>query len=90
MSNPFILETVNVVDNAFSADSRNKEGKRVVTFDSVRTIQLYLFPAHMIQIEAVVDSIGGVERGVILMSSGLRYITARGAAAICAEMAKLA
>ena len=89
MANPYILETVNVVDNAFTADSRNKEGKRVVTFDAQRTIQLYLFPAHIIQIEAVLDSIGGVERSVILMSSGLRYITARGASAICGEMGKL-
>ena len=89
MANPFICETVNVVDNNFSADSRNKDGKRVVTFDSNRTIQVYLFPAHIVQIEAVVDSIAAVERGVILMSSGQRYITGRGAAAICAEMGKL-
>lgn len=90
MANAFICETVNVVDNKFSADSRDKNGKRVVMFDAVRTIQVYLFPAHIIQIEAVVDSKDGVERGIISMSSGLRYITARAASAICGDMGKLA
>lgn len=89
MANPYIFETVNVVDNNFSADSRNKDGKRVVTFDAYRTIQVYLFPAHIVQIEAVLDSKDAVERGVILMSSGMRYITGRGAGAICAELGKL-
>ena len=89
MANAFICETVNVVDNKFSADSRDKDGKRVVMFDAVRTIEVYLFPPHIIQIEAVKDSKDGIERGIISMSSGLRYITERGAAAICATMAKL-
>ncbi|MEO8103838.1 MAG: hypothetical protein ABI790_15050 [Betaproteobacteria bacterium] len=89
MANAYICETVNSVENNFAADSRDKTGKRVVMFDSARTQQIYLFPAHIVQIEAVVDSRDGVERSVISMSSGLRYITARGAAAICGDMAKL-
>ena len=89
MANAYICETVNVVDNKFSADSRDKDGKRVVMFDAVRTIEVYLFPPHIIQIEAVKDSKDGIERGIISMSSGLRYITERGAAAICMAMSKL-
>jgi hypothetical protein len=90
MGNASILEAVNIVDNAFTADSRNKEGKRVVTFDAPRALQLHLFAAHILQIEAVSDSVGAVERGVITMSSGIRYISARGAATICADIGKLA
>ena len=90
MANPYICETVNVVENNFSADSRNKDGKRVVTFDTKRTLQLFLFTPHILQIEAVVDSFDATERGVISMSSGQRYITSRGAGAICSDMAKLA
>jgi hypothetical protein len=90
MANPYICESVNIVDNNFSADSRNKAGKRVVSFDNTRSLQLYLFTSHVLQIEAVVDSLDAAERGVITMSSGLRYITSRGAGVICTEMAKLA
>jgi hypothetical protein len=90
MANSYVCETVNVVDNNFSADSRDKNGRRVVMFDEKRTMEVFLFPPHILQIEAVVDSDGGVDRGVISMSSGLRYITARGAAVICRDIAKLA
>ena len=90
MANAFIRETVNVVDNKFSADSRDKNGKRVVTYDASRTIDVFLFPAHIIQIEAVVDAKDGVERGIISITSGARYITARSAAVICGDMGKLA
>ena len=89
MAYPCICEIVNIVDNNFSADSRNKDGQRVVMFDAKRTQQLYIFPAHILQIEAVVDSADATERGVISMSSGLRYLTARGAKAICSDLAKL-
>ncbi len=89
MSHASICETVNVIDNNFSADSRDKDGRRVVMFDSRRTIQVHLFPAHIIQIEAVVDSKDAVARGVVSMSSGLRYITERGAAVVCGDIAKM-
>ena len=90
MANPFICESVNIVDNNFTADSRNKEGKRVVSFDSTRALQLYLFTSHILQIEAVIDTAGAADRGVITMSSGVRYISSRGAGAISTDMAKLA
>jgi hypothetical protein len=48
---------------------------------------LYLFTAHILQIEAAVDAATAVVRGVITMSSGLRYISARGARLICGDMA---
>ncbi len=89
MANAFTREIVNIVDNKFAADSRDKNGKRVVMFDAERTIEVYLYPAHIIQIEAVVDTKDGTERGIISMSSGLRYITARSAALICSDMSKL-
>jgi hypothetical protein len=89
MAYAFISETVNIVDNNFSADSRDKDGKRVVMFDNRRTLQIYLSPAHILQIESVVDSKDAVERGVISMTSGIRYITARAAATICGDIAKM-
>ncbi len=89
MADPYICELVNIVDNNFSADSRNKDGKRVVSYDARRSQELYLFTAHILQIEAAVDATTAVDRGVITMSSGLRYISARGAKQICSDMAKL-
>ena len=89
VANAYTCEIVNVVDNKFAADSRDKDGKRVVMFDSLRTIEVYLFPAHIIQIESVKDTKDGTARGIISMSSGLRYITERSAALICSDMAKL-
>lgn len=89
MANAYTCEIVNVVDNKFAADSRDKDGKRVVMFDAQRTIEVYLFPAHIIQIEAVKDSKDGTDRGIISMSSGLRYITQRSAALICSDLGKL-
>ncbi|HEX4859255.1 MAG TPA: hypothetical protein VFV17_09560 [Usitatibacteraceae bacterium] len=90
MAGIYICESVNIVDNNFTADSRNKDGKRVVMFDARRALELYLFTSHILQIEAVVDSSNAAERGVMTMSSGIRYITARGAAAICGDLAKQA
>ena len=90
MSNAFICETVNIVDNNFSADSRDKDGKRVVMFDHKRTQQLYLSLAHIVQIESCVDTKDASERGVITMISGIRYISARAASVICGDVSKLA
>ncbi len=87
MSNAYVCETVNSVDNAFAADSRDKDGGRVVTYDPRRTLSVYFFAPHIVQIEAVKDAKDGTERAVITVSSGLRYITARGAAAICKDLA---
>lgn len=90
MANTYICETVNPVDNNFAADSRNKDGTRVVMFDARQSLKVYLSPAHIVQIEAVVDSKDATERSVISMTSGIRYIGARGAAIICSEIGKFA
>jgi hypothetical protein len=90
MSDGYIVESVNPVENNFSADSRDKDGMRVVMFDAKRALTVYLFTAHIIQIEAVKDSKTDEERGIITLSSGLRYVTKRAALAICAGMPKLA
>ncbi len=90
MRDGYIVESVNPVENNFSADSRDKDGMRVVMFDARRALTVYLFTAHIIQIEAVKDSKTDEERGIITLSSGLRYVTKRAALAICAGMPKLA
>jgi hypothetical protein len=88
MASLSICESVNVIDNNFSADSRDKDGHRVVTFDKRRAISLHFLCAHIVQIEAVADSKDAIMRGIIMMSSGMRYISERGAATICEELAK--
>lgn len=88
MSAKFILEEVAIVENDFSADSRDKDGKRVVMYESRRSIQLHLAISHILQIEAVSDVKAGEGRCVLTMSSGLRYVTRRNAPDICAAIAK--
>lgn len=88
MASLSICESVNVIDNNFSADSRDKDGNRVVTYDKKRAIRLNFLCAHIVQIETVVDSKEAVARGIIMMSSSIRYITERGAAVICEDLAK--
>ena len=68
---------MNIVDNNFTADSRNKEGKRVVSFDSPRALQPLSFTSHILQIEAVIDTAGAADRGVITMSSATSARAAR-------------
>ena len=55
----FILEDVAIVENDFSADSRDKGGMRVVTYDTRRCIKLQLAIEHIVQIEVVKDSKAG-------------------------------
>lgn len=88
MANAYLFETVNVIDNNFSADSRDKDGKRVVSFDHKRTLGLHLSSAHIMQVEAVIDAKTGQDRGIISLSTGVRYISGRSAAEVCAELAK--
>ena len=84
----FILEDVAIVENDFSADSRDKDGLRVVTYESRRSIQLHLSVDHIVQIEAVKDSKQGDARSIVTLSSGLRYITKRSASDVCASITK--
>ncbi len=88
MANAYICENVNMVENEFSADSRDKDGRRVVVFDAKQALKIYLAKAHIIQIEEVVDRKDAVERSVISMSSGKRFVAARSAAVICNEISK--
>ena len=90
MAGRYILEDVTSVDNNFSADSRDKDGLRVVTYEPRRSIKLHLAIDHIVQIEVVRDSKAGEERSIVMLTSGQRYITRRGAQDLCAEIAKAA
>ncbi len=82
----YIYESVNSVENNFSADSRDKDGHRVVTFDKKRMLNVFLFHAYIVQIESAKDAKSGEERAIITLVSGLRYVTQRGALEICNEI----
>jgi hypothetical protein len=86
----FILEDVAIVENDFSADSRNKEGIRVVTYESRRCIKLQLAIDHIVQIEVVKDSKAGEDRSIVTLTSGVRYVTRRSAQELCAAIASAA
>jgi len=88
MTTRYILEDVAIVENDFSADSRDKDGMRVVTFESRRAIQLHLAIDHIVQIEVVKDSKAGEGRSIVTLSSGSRYVTRRSAQEVCAAVAK--
>ena len=84
----YILEDVTLVENDFSADSRDKGGLRVVSYDPRRSIKLHLSIAHIVQIEVVNDAKLAEARSVITLSSGQRYVTRRSAADLCATIEK--
>ena len=88
MPTKFILEDVAIVENDFSADSRDKEGLRVVTFDSRRCIKLQLAIDHIVQIEVVKDSKAGEGRSIVTLTSGHRYVTRRSAQELCTAIDK--
>jgi hypothetical protein len=82
----YIQEDVAMVENDFSADSRDKEGLRVVTYEARRSIKLHLAIAHIVQIEEVKDSKGGTGRAIVTLTSGHRYVTRRSAPELCAAI----
>ena len=88
MATKFILEEVAIVENDFSADSRDKEGFRVVTYDSRKGIKLHLAIDHIVQIEVVKDSKVDEGRSIVTLTSGHRYVTRRSAQDLCAAIAK--
>ena len=88
MPTKFILEDVAIVENDFSADSRDKDGMRVVTYDSRRSIRLQLAIDHIVQIEVVKDSKAGEGRSIVTLSSGVRYVTRRSAQELCTAIEK--
>jgi hypothetical protein len=88
MSTKFILEDVVVIDNNFSADSRDKDGLRVVTYEARRAIKLHLAIDHIVHIEVVKDSKQGESRSIVSLTSDQRYITRRSAQEVCAAIEK--
>ena len=86
MTTRYVLEDVSVVENDFSADSRDKNGLRIVSFDMRRSIRLHIAIDHIVQIEAVKDAKLDEVRSIVTMTSGHRYITRRGAEELCAAI----
>ena len=89
MPTGYIIEDVAIVENDFSADSRDKDGVRIVSYEPKKAIKLHLAVAHIVQIEAVKDSKSDEARAIITLTSGHRYITKRGAQQLCDQIAKL-
>ena len=83
MATRYILEDVSIVDNDFSADSRDKDGVRVVTYDGRRGIKLHIAIDHIVHIEVVKDAKLDQGRAIVTMSSGHRYVTRRSAQELC-------
>ena len=90
MTSKYILEDVALIENDFSADSRNKDGMRVVTYDARRCISMHLAIAHIVQIEVVKDSKHDEERSIVTLTNGNRYITRRSAPDLCAAIEEAA
>ncbi len=88
MATRYILEDVALVENDFSADSRNTDGARVVSYDSRRSIKLHLAIDHIVQIEVVKDAKLDQGRSIVTLSSGHRYVTRRSAQELCAAIDK--
>jgi hypothetical protein len=88
MTTKYILEDVAIVENDFSADSRDKAGVRIVSYDSRRSIKLHLAIDHIVQIEVVKDAKLEDGRSIVTLSSGHRYVTRRSAQELCAAIEK--
>jgi hypothetical protein len=86
MTSRYILEEVAIVENDFSTDSRDKEGVRIVTYDTRRAIKLHLAIDHIVQIEVVKDAKLDEGRSIVTLSSGHRYVTRRSAPDLCAAI----
>lgn len=88
MPGKFILEEVTIVENDFSADSRDKDGLRVVMYENRRTIRLHLAIDHILHIEVVKDTKAGEARSIVSLTNGQRYVTKRSAQDVCAAIDK--
>ena len=88
MATKYILEDVALVENDFSADSRDTGGLRVVSFDARRSIKLHLAIDHIVQIEVVKDAKLDDGRSIVTLSSGHRYVTRRSAQELCSAIEK--
>jgi hypothetical protein len=90
MTSKYILEDVALIENDFSADSRNKDGMRVVTYEARRCISMHLAIDHIVQIEVVKDSRHDEERSIVTLTNGNRYVTRRSAHDLCAAIEEAA
>ena len=88
MATKYILEDVAIVENDFSADSRDKDGVRIVSYEQRRSIKLHLAIDHIVQIEVVKDAKLDDGRSIVTLSSGHRYVTRRSAQELCAAIEK--
>ena len=86
MTSRYILEDVSLVENNFSADSRNKDGIRIVSYETRRSIKVHLAIEHIVEIEVVSDAKGDEPRSIVTLMNGHRYITRRSASALCAAI----
>jgi hypothetical protein len=85
MSSRYILEDVALVENDFSADSRNKDGMRLVSYEARRSVIMHLAIDHIVQIEVVSDK-NDTERSIVTLTNGNRYVTKRSASDLCAAI----
>ena len=83
MTSRYILEDVALVENNFSADSRNKDGVRIVSYESRRSIKVHLAIEHIVEIEVVKDAKGDEDRSIVTLMNGHRYVTKRSARELC-------
>ena len=88
MSARYILEDVSIVENDFSADSRDKDGVRIVSYDARRGIKLHIAIDHIVHIEVVKDAKLDQGRSIVTVSSGHRYVTRRSAEELCMAIEK--
>jgi hypothetical protein len=86
MAARYILEDVTIVENEFSADSRDKDGVRIVTYDARKRLKLHLAIDHIVNIEVVKDAKLDDGRAIVTLSSGQRYVTRRSAQELCAAI----
>jgi hypothetical protein len=86
MSSRYILEDVALVENDFTADSRNKDGMRIVSYEARRSIIVHLAIDHIVQIEVVSDAKNDTERSIVTLTNGNRYVTKRSASDLCAAI----
>jgi hypothetical protein len=83
----FIAEDVSLIENNFSADSRDKDGFRVVTYEPRRALKLHIAIAQIVHLETVRDSKAGEPRSIITLANGQRLITRRGIPDLLADLA---
>lgn len=86
MVSRYILEDVALVENNFSADSRDKDGLRIVSYEPRRSIKVHLAIEHIVEIEVVKDAKADEGRSIVTLMNGHRYITRRSAREVCAAI----